>query len=117
MPRVMAYQGKVSGNYCKLLAKKRSIFKVYLDCGGPAIAPFIKNTLDPSKKPVRVKVCKYPAEQQKFIDAYFDKLLEIGFFKVCAQVFFQAVPHLVPKELETEYQTTVDQQPVKNANN
>lgn len=89
--------------------------KIRLESGGPALVFPMKFTLDPSKKPVRVRVRKCPAKQRKFFHAYFDKLVRMGFLKVCTQTSWQAAPHLAPKKSKTKYQTTIDLRPVNVA--
>lgn len=79
-----------------IIDKHKPIFKIRLGSGGPAKVTPMKIYLDESKKPVRVKVRKYPADQRRFLDAYFEELVNMCFLKTCVQAEWQAAPHLVP---------------------
>lgn len=50
-------------------------FQIRLGEKGPAKVALMKIKLDPSKKPVRVKVRRYTLKQQKFLDTYFNQLV------------------------------------------
>lgn len=75
----------------------------------------MKINLDDSKKPAKVKVRKYPADQQTFLDANFNEIVKTGFFKACPTASWQTAPHLVPKDTKTKHLTTIDLQPVNAA--
>lgn len=69
----------------QILEKHRVIFRIRLGSGGPAKVKPMKIVLDETKKPIKVKVRKYPAEQRRFLNLYIDKLVEMGFLKICPQ--------------------------------
>lgn len=71
----------------------------------------MKTRLDQSKTPVKVKLRKYPTEQRKFLDKYLSRLVELNFIKPCPQAAWQAAPHMVPKDSEAKYRTTIDLRP------
>lgn len=61
---------------------------------------------------VKVKVRKYGADQRKFLDVYFTKLVDMGFLKPGSQTSWQAAPHLVPKDSKSKLRATIDLRPV-----
>lgn len=99
----------------EIIQQNKTVFKIRLGSGGPANVTPMKIVLDETKKPVKVKVRKYPKEQRKFLDTYFSKLVDMGFLKPCPQASWQAAPHLVPKESKSKFRTTIDLRPVNAA--
>lgn len=95
--------------------KYKFILKIRLGSEGPARMPLMKIALDATKKSVKVKVRKHPAEHRKFLDAYFAEMVSTGLFKVCPTAAWQAAPHLVPKDSKSKYRTTIDLRPVNAA--
>lgn len=68
----------------------------------------MKINLGDSKKPAKVKVHSYAADQQQFPSAYFNELVKVIFLKVCTAPSWQAAPHLVLNDAERKYHTTID---------
>lgn len=99
----------------QIIKNNMSVFKIRLGSGGPTKVKPMKIILEPSKKPIKVKVRRYPAEQRKFLNAYFSKLIEMGFLKPCPQAAWQAAPHLVPKDSNAKFRTMTDLRPVNAA--
>lgn len=93
----------------------RSIFRKKVSNDRPAVVAQMKRNLDDTKKKVKVKVCKYPVDQEKLFDAYFNELVKMALLKVCPTASWQAAPHLVPKDARTKYRTTIDLLPVNAA--
>lgn len=73
------------------------MFRLRLGSGGQSKITSMKIRFNQSKAPVKVKVRKYPAEQQNFLDEYLSKLVELNSIKPCLQAAWQATPHSVPK--------------------
>lgn len=92
----------------KIIHKHKLIFRIRLGSRGPVHLPPMRITLDPTKQPIKVEVRKYPADHSKFLDAHFDKLVSMGFLKVCPQESWQAASHLVPKDSKTKFRTKID---------
>lgn len=61
------------------LKKHRYIFRIQLGSGDLAKVNPMKTNPDETKPPVEVKVRKYPPKQRKFLNAYIDRLVEMGF--------------------------------------
>lgn len=95
--------------------KHKSIFRIRFGSGGPARVSPMKIALDATKQLMKVNVCKYPAQQRKFLDAYFVKLLSMGLLKVFPTAAWQAAPHLVLKDFRSKYRTTINPRPVNAA--
>lgn len=72
---------KGEGLLRQAIGNHKPIFEIRLGGVGPALVTPIKITVDPHKKPVKVKVRKYPADQRKLFDAYLNKLVKLGFLK------------------------------------
>lgn len=94
-----------------IIDKYKLIFKIRLGSGGPAKFTPMKIVLDDSKNPVKVSERRYLTGQKKFFDAYFKELVGMGFHKPYLQTELQTDPHLVPKDLKSKYQTTIDSRP------
>lgn len=89
-----------SDKLCSLLHKHKQIFfRRRLGSEGPAYIAPMRIKIDTTKKPVTVKVCKYPVKQRKFLDSYLDQLVEMGYLQPNTNDSWQAAPHLVAKEL------------------
>lgn len=89
-----------------------SIFKILLGSGGPAKAPLMKIVSDSTKKPVKVKIRKFPAEKRNILDAYFARTVDMRFLKPYAHDSWQEAPYLVPKNSKYKFQTTIVLRPV-----
>lgn len=77
----------------------------------------MKIALDESKACVKAKLRKYPADQRKFLDAYFEELVSMGFLKTRPQAEWKAVPYLVAKDSKCKYRTTLGLRPLNAARN
>lgn len=80
----------------------------------PALNTPVKVRLDPKRKPVRIRVRQYLTEQGKFMDTYFQKLIDYDFIEHNVRTSWQAAPHLVPKE-KSKFTMTIDLRPVNAA--
>lgn len=97
------------------IGKRKSIIKKPIGGEGPALGTIMRSTIDSSKTPIKVKVRKYHAEQRKSLKEYIDKLVKIGFSKICLQEIWQESPHLSPKVSKIKYGTTIALCPVNGA--
>lgn len=97
------------------LAKFPDVFKLRLGSGGPAKVAPMKIDLMEEKRPVKVKVRRYPPDQRAFLDEYFAQLVQFGFVVPDPTVEWQAAPHLVPKPSKSKYRVTIDLRPVNAA--
>lgn len=75
----------------------------------------MRNELEVTKPPVKVKKRKYPNYPKKFLDKYTSNLLKMGFIKPCTQVSWIAAPHLVSINSKSLFRTTIDLRPVNAA--
>lgn len=75
----------------------------------------MKIEVDPNKRPVKVKVRRYPPEQRLFLDKYINRLVELGFLVPNPNATWQAAPHLVPKDSKAMFRTTIDLRPLNSA--
>lgn len=64
-----------------IIHKHIPIFKIQLVSGNSAKVTPMKIALDDSKNPVKVKDRRYPTDQNKFLDAFFEELASMGFLK------------------------------------
>lgn len=65
----------------KAIEKHNEIFKSRQESGGPASVAPMKIALNPTKKPVQVKIKRYPANQGNFLDKHITQLSNMGFIK------------------------------------
>lgn len=69
----------------EIISKNRSVFKIRLGGGGPGTVKPMRIVLEPSKEQLKLEVRNYPLEQEKFMDVYFKKLVDMGFLKIDSQ--------------------------------
>lgn len=62
----------------EIIRKHRAVVRIRLAAEGPADIVPMKIRLDLSKRPMSVKVRKYPTKQRKLLDAYIYKLVQLG---------------------------------------
>lgn len=71
------FPGEKVNDLKEVIQKHQLLIEIRLGTEGSAdIAP-IKIKLDPAMKPVRLKVHRYPTEQQSFLDAYLSQLVSL----------------------------------------
>lgn len=99
----------------EIIDKHKSIFKIRLGSRSPAKIRPMMIILDDNKNPVKEKEREYSEEQRKFLYLYFDKLMEMGLLKTCPQPWWQAAPHLLPRDSKSKFRTTIDLRPVNAA--
>lgn len=60
----------------QIIQKDTPVFKIQLGTGAPPRVTPMKIAMDESKKPVKVKVHKKPADQRRFLDTFFYTLVK-----------------------------------------
>lgn len=69
----------------------------------------MKINLDPGKRPVKVKVQRYPGGQRAFLKEYLEKLVETGYLKPNSDATWQAAHLCVSKsQSKAKFRLTVD---------
>lgn len=99
----------------KIVKRNKCISRIRLKNDETEKVTPIKINLDSLKKPVKVKMRKYPTEQQKFSHAYISELVKMSFLKDRPATSWQAAPHLVPTNAKTKCQAIIDLQSVNAA--
>lgn len=99
-----------------VMSEFRSIFKIRLGKTAPAkVEPMVIKIKD-GATPVRVKARRYPAFQRSFLNAYVDKLVEMGYLVPNKSVSWQCAPLLVPKPgSSAKLRMTIDLRPINSA--
>lgn len=75
----------------------------------------MKINLDSSKRPVKFKVWRNPAQQGAYFGSYLSQLAMLWYMEPNANALWQAVPQLVPRESPTKFKITIDTRPVNTA--
>lgn len=97
-----------------MLNKHISVFRIRLENDAPSVITPMNVRLDPKWKPVQVKVRRYPTDQRKFMDNYFQKLVDYDLIEHNARTSWQSAPRLVPKE-KSKFGSTIDSRPANAA--
>lgn len=71
--------------------------------------------LYPQKRLVKTNLRRHPAPQRAFLNKYFNKLVDMGFFIPNPNAEWQAANLLVPNNCKAEFRTKIDLRPVKTA--
>lgn len=108
------YQMKVYRNGTAIGIMQK-LFPLRLESSASARILPMKIKLNRSKNPVEVKLKKYSAEQNLFMDNCIDRVIEFGFIVPNITAHWQAAPHLTPKSLPGMFTTIIDLRPVSKA--